>query len=148
MNCPSADGATAFHLSFIPTAITASLVNGIPSLDTCVHAPDVAGLSPAALNVVIAGLLAFAYTPITKSASKILVDIAVVLPAFCKVLIGTSMAIVWQLNFATPSLAPVVLNPPASNAPPKSTKNGSSTGPQKTFSPLDAVAIAAVIKLL
>src|SRR5206468_10266135 len=32
---------------------------------------------------------------------------------------------------------------PRSNTPPRSTKNGSSRGPQNTCSPLDAVAIAA-----
>ena len=93
----------------------------------------------------MAGRLADAQTPITKSASNIFAAIATVLPAFCKVEIGTWIAIVWQLNLATPSL-PAFLNPPKSKAPPKSTKNGSSTGPQNTFSPEVEVVTAAVMR--
>ena len=51
-----------------------------------------------------------------------------------------------QLYFANPSL-PGVLNPPTSNAPPRSTKKGSSIGPQNTLSPDVAVVIALVIRL-
>ena len=77
-----------------------------------------------------------------------LVACAVLLPVFCKVVIGTSKAMLWQFSFANPSLAPAFLKLPTSKAPPRSTKKGSSIGPQNTFSPEVDVVIAAVIKLL
>ena len=75
------------------------------------------------------------------------------LPAFCSILIGMLRVMVWQLYLAKPSLVALVVLPsgrklPKSNAPAKSTKNGSSIGPQKTCSPLVALVMALFISVV
>ena len=70
------------------------------------------------------------------------------LRSFCKVFTSTSNAIVETFKHFKPSserVAPWRGASPRSKIPPRSTKNGSSTGPQKTLSPELAVLMAAVI---
>src|SRR3569833_2362871 len=130
----------AFQWSFSPMGITTSLVSVMPRRETCTHSPFDEFVPSVESNVVTLLRLAEAYTPITKLGSNMLVAALTFLPSFCRLAIGTSIHIVWQLNLARPS-GPGCLKLPTSNAPPRSTKNGSSIGPQQTRSPLCALAI-------
>src|ERR1051326_3384927 len=131
----------------------ASFVSGIPRRETCIQGPEVFGGFPPSERMESFCRLAEAQTPITKSGSRMFDACETDLPSFCRRLIGIFMMIEWVLKPATASRAvfgsdgslPNELRVcPRSKIPPRSTKKGSSRGPQNTVSPVDAVAIADV----
>ncbi len=81
--------------------------------------------------------------------------VVVARPVFWSIAMGTCSTMLWVLKPATASRAALgfcgppenwLRKLPRSKAPPRSTKNGSSRGPANTFSPVEAVVMAALTR--